>query len=194
MKRAPEQIDQLNAAIDAALAGRRLDLWGRRFLADMRDRFARYGTGTRLSDKQAAKLRELTGMRYDRRPATPATVIAIGPRRVSRRVALAVGEAEITDLRKSTTERRRRHGMGVRIPWGGLLALAIVAGVVGFAIGPPKAGCRIKGNINLTSGERIYHMPGQRYYDVTKINRLNGERWFCSEKAARDAGWRRSRI
>lgn len=56
----------------------------------------------------------------------------------------------------------------------------------------PSTGCRIKGNIS-SKGERIYHVPGQRYYDQTKISPNKGERWFCSEAEARNAGWRRSK-
>lgn len=53
--------------------------------------------------------------------------------------------------------------------------------------------CLIKGNIS-SSGEKIYHMPGQRYYDRTKINEGAGERWFCTEQEAVDAGWRKSKV
>ena len=52
--------------------------------------------------------------------------------------------------------------------------------------------CRIKGNIS-GKGARIYHVPGGRYYERTKISPSRGERWFCSEAEARSAGWRRSR-
>ncbi len=52
--------------------------------------------------------------------------------------------------------------------------------------------CTIKGNIN-AEGERIYHMPGQRFYDVTRINEAAGQRWFCTEAEARAAGWRPAR-
>ena len=52
--------------------------------------------------------------------------------------------------------------------------------------------CSIKGNIS-KSGTRIYHVPGGRYYDQTRINTSKGERWFCTENEARSAGWRRSR-
>lgn len=51
--------------------------------------------------------------------------------------------------------------------------------------------CVIKGNIS-ADGEKIYHMPGQRYYDKTQIDATKGERWFCSESEARAAGWRKS--
>ena len=53
--------------------------------------------------------------------------------------------------------------------------------------------CRIKGNISIDTGERIYHVPGQYYYDRTRIAREFGERWFCTEAEARAAGWRKSR-
>ena len=52
-----------------------------------------------------------------------------------------------------------------------------------------RAGCDIKGNIN-SRGDRIYHVPGSRYYASTLIDTARGERWFCSEAEARAAGWR----
>ena len=54
-----------------------------------------------------------------------------------------------------------------------------------------STGCNIKGNIG-SSGKRIYHVPGGRWYGKTKINTAKGERWFCSEEEARAAGWRAS--
>ena len=53
-------------------------------------------------------------------------------------------------------------------------------------------GCSIKGNVS-KGGKRIYHVPGGRFYDQTRIDTSRGERWFCSEAEARAAGWRRSR-
>ena len=53
--------------------------------------------------------------------------------------------------------------------------------------------CNIKGNVN-TRGERIYHVPGQRYYKETRIVANHGERWFCSEEEARRAGWRKAKV
>lgn len=62
---------------------------------------------------------------------------------------------------------------------------------------PPKftasANCQIKGNISTHTDEKIYHLPGQEYYAVTDIRPYYGERWFCSETDARQAGWRRAR-
>lgn len=53
--------------------------------------------------------------------------------------------------------------------------------------------CNIKGNISFNTGEKIYHMPYQKYYHVTDIDERYGEQWFCSEQDAINAGWRRSR-
>ena len=52
-------------------------------------------------------------------------------------------------------------------------------------------GCVIKGNIS-RHGERIYHLPFQEFYSRTKIDESKGERWFCTEKEAQEAGWRRA--
>lgn len=51
--------------------------------------------------------------------------------------------------------------------------------------------CRIKGNISKNG--RIYHVPGSRHYDRTKIDTSKGERWFCSVEEAVRAGWRAPR-
>ncbi|ESX13496.1 hypothetical protein NKH47_17690 [Mesorhizobium sp. M1060] len=56
------------------------------------------------------------------------------------------------------------------------------------------AGCNIKGNISVETGERIYHMPGQRYYNTTVVNPAKGERWFCSQWQAWWAGWRKAKV
>lgn len=53
----------------------------------------------------------------------------------------------------------------------------------------PANGCKIKGNIN-SKGEKIYHVPGGQYYESTQIDLPQGERWFCNERQAKDAGWR----
>jgi micrococcal nuclease len=46
---------------------------------------------------------------------------------------------------------------------------------------------KIKGNIN-SKGEKIYHVPGGQFYDVT-----NPEEMFCSEEEAQAAGYRKSK-
>jgi hypothetical protein len=58
----------------------------------------------------------------------------------------------------------------------------------------PKPGCDIKGNISLRKGERIYHLPGQKWYGKTVISPEKGERWFCTEEEAEENGWRKSKV
>lgn len=69
---------------------------------------------------------------------------------------------------------------------------------VGFRRGTPPSepiptsssgSCSIKGNIN-SGGERIYHVPGQRDYEATRIDQSKGERMFCTAEEAQNAGWR----
>ncbi len=52
----------------------------------------------------------------------------------------------------------------------------------------------IKGNISQSTGEKIYHVPGGDFYDKTVIDEAAGERWFCTEQEAIEAGWRRSKV
>lgn len=50
--------------------------------------------------------------------------------------------------------------------------------------------CNIKGNIS--SGGKIYHLPNCGSYSRTTINTAVGERWFCTEQEALNAGWRKA--
>jgi micrococcal nuclease len=52
--------------------------------------------------------------------------------------------------------------------------------------------CVIKGNIS-SAKEKIYHVPGCASYDKTVIDESVGERWFCTEKEAVAAGWRKAK-
>jgi hypothetical protein len=78
--------------------------------------------------------------------------------------------------------------------------LGAVLGYASLEYVPPKAlpfasaASRIKGNISVETGERIYHVPGQKYYTQTVISPSKGERYFCSEWEAWFAGWRRSKV
>lgn len=92
-----------------------------------------------------------------------------------------------------TRSRRLGRKLGNVGLWLIVLGSVAAAALVG-EIGPGYVGCDIKANISVRTGERIYHVPGQKYYSATRIDWLRGERWFCSEQAARDAGWRKARI
>lgn len=54
-----------------------------------------------------------------------------------------------------------------------------------------KTGCLIKGNIS-SNEEKIYHLPGCQSYNKTQIDESKGERWFCTETEAQNAGWRKA--
>ena len=56
------------------------------------------------------------------------------------------------------------------------------------AEGDAPQGCAIKGNI--TENGQIYHMPWSPWYGRVKVDPERGERWFCSEAEAQNAGWR----
>lgn len=89
----------------------------------------------------------------------------------------------------------REAGRGL---WGAACASPTPTAAVGGAGG---GGCDfsgtseplIKGNIS-SSGEKIYHVPGQEYYTRTVIDGAKGERWFCTEAEAVAAGWRKSKV
>lgn len=102
---------------------------------------------------------------------------------------------------RSPFRRRGRSGLApLAIAAGlGAGAVALMSGGGGTSHGiakqaPATVACDIKGNISVKNGDRIYHMPGQKYYAETRINAGQGERWFCSEAEARAAGWRKSRV
>ena len=92
--------------------------------------------------------------------------------------------------------------MKKKMIWG-LVVLIVVGGIVGYliynkhqqdiAIDPNCAHPAIKGNISLTNGDKIYHVPGDRTYRLTYIDTSKGERWFCSVADAQAAGWRAPR-
>lgn len=57
---------------------------------------------------------------------------------------------------------------------------------------PVSANCRIKGDVSLRTGKRVFYVPGQRDYLRVGIDKNNGDRWFCSETEAMAAGWTKS--
>lgn len=54
-------------------------------------------------------------------------------------------------------------------------------------------GYYIKGNVN-AYGKKIYHMPGQMYYDIVRVSVQHGGRNFRTEEEAVRAGFRKSKI
>lgn len=52
--------------------------------------------------------------------------------------------------------------------------------------------CTIKGNISVSTDDRLYHLPNMRDYAITNIDETKGERWFCTESEAIASGWRKA--
>jgi len=52
-------------------------------------------------------------------------------------------------------------------------------------------GCPVKGNIS--GAGRVYYLPWSNQYDRVHIQPKKGERWFCNERDAIQAGWRMTR-
>lgn len=59
------------------------------------------------------------------------------------------------------------------------------------AVSTQTKGCVIKGNIS--SKEKIYHLPGCASYGKTIIDESAGEKWFCNEDEAMKAGFRKAK-
>lgn len=57
---------------------------------------------------------------------------------------------------------------------------------------PTKKGCDIKAQISYHTGEHLYLVPGCHNYTQAVVERFRGEEYFCSEKEARDAGFKKS--
>lgn len=54
---------------------------------------------------------------------------------------------------------------------------------------PDNSECLIKSNIERASGEKWYFFPGCQSYNSVMVEKDLGEKWFCSEKEAREAGF-----
>ncbi|MCM2560537.1 thermonuclease family protein [Lutimaribacter sp. EGI FJ00015] len=93
------------------------------------------------------------------------------------------------DEKGAAVNGRGLHGTGIQSPAAFRRAARTAQGAANLDHAPD--GCVIKGNIS-SDGQRIYHMPGQAWYGRTRISPAKGERWFCSESQARNAGWRRA--
>ncbi len=53
------------------------------------------------------------------------------------------------------------------------------------------SGCPIKGKV-LSRTAKIYMLPWSSRYEQARVDERRGERWFCSEVEAQDAGWKPS--
>ncbi|OIP68447.1 MAG: hypothetical protein AUK48_15850 [Oscillatoriales cyanobacterium CG2_30_44_21] len=81
---------------------------------------------------------------------------------------------------------------------GTLQILSSVFGIVVFGFLVISANrnlftnCKIKGNISVSSGDKLYHLPEMPEYEITQIDIAKGEKYFCSESEAIASGWRKA--
>jgi micrococcal nuclease len=79
--------------------------------------------------------------------------------------------------------------------WGDICQSATAVETPNTSLAPVQSdgsgNCLIKGNIS-SKGEKIYHVIGCRSYNQTVIDESKGEKWFCTEREALDAGWRKA--
>lgn len=57
---------------------------------------------------------------------------------------------------------------------------------------PERPECAVKGNLSQNDGEKTYHFPGCAKYEETIVEKDKGEEWFCTEREAQAAGYKRA--
>lgn len=57
---------------------------------------------------------------------------------------------------------------------------------------PPDPNCLIKANIDKSTYQKFYHLPGCKQYNQIVIDKDMGEGYFCSEEEAKQAGFKKA--
>lgn len=135
-------------------------------------------TLTKLIAGKQVKLTEETTEAYGRTLA----LVWVGSSLVNEKI-LAEGWGR-TDYRKNTLRNRLTEAFHQGQDKG-LNQLCI-------SFKPTSSGCMIKGNIDPSSYEKFYHLPKCSHYQQIKLNLAYGEQWFCSEKEAIAAGFKKA--
>lgn len=66
-------------------------------------------------------------------------------------------------------------------------------GIWSSACQQKKEGCVIKGNYRADNKTKIYHLPNCYNYEKIVVNEKAGDRWFCNEIEAAQAGFLKSK-
>ncbi len=100
---------------------------------------------------------------------------------------------ENRDVEEKKAKAERVFNIFFSLVGVGIVGWIIIASWFGApTIQPSCDDPQIKGNISFTSHEKIYHVPGGQFYDKTSVDESQGEKWFCTEQEAQDAGFRKS--
>lgn len=86
--------------------------------------------------------------------------------------------SDVTDEMKAAFEESKQRSSGL---------FGVCQSVV-----PDKKGCAIKGNID-QHGNKIYYLRNCSQYRFTIVEKDMGEAWFCNEKEAQRAGFKKAR-
>lgn len=102
-------------------------------------------------------------------------------------IRLGMGKPDYTKNTRSTEfltayHEAKEHQRGVNSPTCKKDATSL----------PPDPSCVIKGNIDQAIAKKFYHLPHCRHYTQIVLDLDMGERYFCTEKEARDAGFIRA--
>lgn len=92
------------------------------------------------------------------------------------------------DAYNKLEQAARTAGKGL---WGKACSSTAAATSKSSSSSTARSSCVIKGNIS-SSREKIYHLPGCKSYNQTIIDPSAGEQMFCTEQAAKAAGWRKA--
>jgi hypothetical protein len=71
-----------------------------------------------------------------------------------------------------------------------MVVIYVTGMIIGFMMEEDK---RIKCNVS-QSGEKIYHLKGDRLYNTVKIDKSKGEFYARTETEALEKGFRRSKV
>jgi len=93
------------------------------------------------------------------------------------------------DLFISAQEKAKKERLGI---WKNCLKAEEKKALDSSDQPPPNKDCIIKGNISEKSFGRTYLVPGCDNYNRVKIDYGKGEQYFCSEKEAINAGFRKA--
>ena len=125
-----EKTDELKSAIKLALASNKLNSWERQFLSDMQSRINRFGTATKLSSKQYAKLHQmLKPFRQEVTPQRSAPVRKPSPVRKSVTSNNVVRKPSYTPGRPT---RRRTYRSLKRDFWSATYIVGIILAATAF--------------------------------------------------------------
>jgi hypothetical protein len=107
--------------------------------------------------------------------------------------SIQTANKQSTDNRINSNTQTNKRGMRKVVQ--SVLPVVFLIGLGISSISPVTnfvRGCNIKGNISVDTGSKLYHLPSMEDYDITHINLIKGERWFCSESEAIASGWRKA--